>query len=223
MMRRLVFAALSAVLVLAFAGPVGATHGGPHPTFRTEQTYFHCAGETKVQNLSYTQGQIPSWNTTPPPGSVQAGHGCGYYDPLVNNVANGDQTVALDAVWRGTFSGNLRDLTVELHRLLPAQGATFPNRLVVVLTIDDEERINNNNVVITPAASSTGASQSAKITITDLGYAIEDGDGTQQRTVTMGIKSFNETQSIWVFDTTEVPAGITFNPAAPSGTVVSAA
>ena len=214
-MRRAIPAALTAVLLLALAGPVAATHGGPHPTFRTEQTYFHCVGTTKVQNVSNLEGLIPSWNTTPPAGSVQAGHGCGYYDNVLNN-----STAPSDAMWEGKFSGNLRSLTVELHRLLPAHGATFPNRVRVILDVDGENLLNNDNVVITPTASSTGASQSAKITITGLPFAIEDGDGTQQRTVRLTIRSFNETQSIWVFDTTEVPAGITFNPAAPSGTVV---
>ena len=221
-MRRGLLVALTGMLVLPLGGVATATHGGPHPTFRTEKTYFHCVGATKVQNLSATAGQIPSWNTTPPSGSVQAGNGCGYYDNLVNNNPGG-APLFFDAIWQGSFSGNLKELTVELHRLLPAQGATFPNRLVVVLTVDGEERLNNNNVVITPIASSTGASQSAFITITNLNYATEDGDGTQSRPVSLTIRGFNETQSIWVFDTTEVPAGITFNPAARTGTVVPAA
>lgn len=217
-MRRGLLAVLTGLLVLPLGGIATAEHGDIHPTFRAEQNFFHCAGDTKVQNVSYSQGQIPSWNTTAPPGSVQAGHGCGYYEPLITNAL----PVPFDAVWQGKFSGNLRDLTIELHRMLPAQGATVPNRLVVVILIDDEERLNNNNVVITPTASSTGASQSARITLKGLNYETEDGDGTQERTIRIQIASFNETQSIWVFDTTEVPAGITFNPAAPSGTVVQA-
>jgi hypothetical protein len=216
-MRRAVPALLVAVFMLAAGGPTVA-QTVITPTFRTERTYFHCVGDTKIQNLSLAQGQIPSWNATPPPGSVQGGNGCGYYEPLVTNAL----PVPFDAVWQGKFSGNLRDLTIELHRLLPAQGATVPNRLTVVVLIDDEERLNNNNLVITPTASSTGASQSAKITITGLGYETEDGDGTQERTIRISIGSWNETQSIWVFDTTEVPAGITFNPAEPSGKIVPA-
>ncbi len=221
-MRRGLLVAMTAMLVLPLGGVATATHGGPHPTFRTEKTYFHCVGATKVQNVSVMQGQIPSWNTTPPPGSVQAGNGCGFYDNLANNNPAG-APVILDAGWQGSFSGNLKELTIELHRLLPAQGATVPNRLVLVVTVDGQERVNNNNVVITPTASSTGASQVGHITITNLNYATEDGDGTQVRPVTLTIRSFNETQSLWVFDTTEVPAGITFNPATKTGTVVQAA
>ena len=215
-MRRPTLAALSGLLVLALAGSASATHGGIHPTFRTERTYFHCVGDTKVQNVSLSQGQVPSWNATAPAGSVQAGNGCGYYEPLITNAL----PVPFDAVWQGTFTGNLRDLTIELHRLLPAQGATFPNRLTVVVTIDDEERLNNDNVVITPTTSSSNASQSAKISLRGLGIAAEDGDGTQPHTIRVSLSSFNETQSIWVFDTTEVPAGITFNPASLSGSTI---
>ena len=217
-MRRGLLVALTGMLVLPLGGVATATHGGPHPTFRTEKTYFHCVGTTKLQNASNLEGHTPSWNTTPPAGSVQAGNGCGYYDPTLNNTSG----VPSDAVWEGKFSGNLRDLTVELHRLLPAHGATSPNQLRVILEVDGVTRFNNNNVVITPTASSTNASQSAKITFTGLGYAVEDGDGTQQRTIRVSVRSLTETQSVWVFDTTEVPAGITFNPAAPSGTVIPA-
>lgn len=214
-MRRPTLAALSGILVLALAGSAGATHGGIHPTFRTEKTYFHCVGSTKLQNISNLEGQIPSWNTTAPAGSVQAGHGCGYYDNVLNNA-----TAPSDAVWEGKFAGNLKSLTVELHRLLPAQGATFPNRLRVLLDVDGENILNHDNVVIVPTASSTNASQSAKITITNLPYTTEEGDGAQERTIRLTARSFNETQSVWVFDTTEVPAGITFNPTSNSGTVV---
>ncbi len=218
-MRRPMLAALSAILVLALAGPATADHGGIHPTLRTEQSFFHCVGDTKVQNVSFYQGQVPSWNTTPPAGSVQAGHGCGYYEPLITNAL----PVPFDAVWQGTFTGNLRDLTIELHRLLPAQGATVPNRLTVAVLIDGEERLNNNNVTVTPVPSSNNASQSARITLTGLGYETEDADGTQQRTIRIQVGSWNETQSAWVFDSTEVPAGITFNPATPTGTILTAA
>ena len=208
-------ALLTGVLVLSLGGTAAATHGGVHPTFRTERTYFHCVGTTKVQNVSNLEGKIPSWNTTPPAGSVQAGHGCGYYDNVLNNA-----TAPTDGVWEGKFAGNLKSLTVELHRLLPAHGATFPNRLRVLLDVDGENILNHDNVVITPTNSSTNASQMAKITITGLSYATEEGDGTQERTIRLSVRSFNETQSVWVFDTTEVPAGITFNPTSNSGTVV---
>jgi hypothetical protein len=222
-MRRPVLAALTGLLLLVFAGPAAADHGGVHPTFRTEVNYFHCSGAAKVQNVAYSQGQIPSWNTTMPPGSVQQGHGCGYYDPLAPaGVAAGQIGVGHPgAVWEGKSKGNLRDLTLELHRLLPTAGAPLSNRLIVVVTIDGTVRLNNSNVVITPTNSSTNASHSAKITLTGLGYANEDGDGTQERTIRVQVGSYNETpQSAWVFDTTEVPAGITFNAASPSGTIV---
>lgn len=218
-MRRGPLAALSAILVLALTSSASATHGGIHPTFRAEQNFFHCVGDTKLQNISYAQGQIPSWNTTPPPGSVQAGNGCGYWDPLVNQ--NAPSPVPLYALWQGKSTGNLRNLTVELHRLLPASGATLPNRFVLYVEIDGEPRYSGD-INLTPVASSTGASHKMLFTLEGLGYATEDGDGTQERAITIRLTSYNETQSIWVFDTTEVPAGVSFNPATPQGQIYQA-
>jgi hypothetical protein len=218
-MRTHLLAALTGLLVVALVVPAAAEHGGPHPTFRLEPTYFHCEGDVKLQNVAVVQGQIPSWDATPPPGSVQEGHGCGFYDPLLTNTgAPGN----MDGIWEGTFTGNLRNLTVELHRLLPAAGVTFPNRFNITVDVDGASRLANDNVVMTPEVSSTGASQKLLFTLEGLGYASEDGDGEIERTIRLQVRSFNETQSLWVFDTTEVPAGITFNPEAPSGTIVLA-
>jgi len=218
-MRRGLLVALSGLLVLPLGGVATATHGGIHPTFRAEQNFFHCVGDTKVQNLSFAQGQVPSWNTTPPPGSVQAGNGCGYWDPLINN--NAPSPVPFYALWRGKSTGNLKNFSVELHRLLPASGATLPNQFVLFVEVDGEERFNGN-IVLTPTVSSSNASHKMQFTLQNLGYATEDGDGTQERTITLRLTSFNETQSIWVFDTTEVPAGITFNPPTTQGEVFQA-
>ncbi len=40
----------------------------------------------------------------------------------------------------------------------------------------------------------------------------EDGDGTQQRKITLVLGSFTEIQGLWVWDSTDAPSGITFNP-----------
>lgn len=217
--RTMLRAGPALLLALALGAPAVADHGGIHPTFRNERTYFHCAGDTKSQNLSVALGDVPSWDTNEPPGSVEDGEGCGFHDPLLN--ANVPGPYPFYAVWEGTFTGNLRDLAVEVHRLLPQSGATFPNRFVLNLQVDGESRYSGD-INLTPEESSSGASHRMLFTLQGLGYATEDGDGTQERTIRLTLTSYNETQSIWVFDTTEVPAGITFNPAASQGTVYQA-
>lgn len=218
-MRPLLRVALVVGLLLTTAVPARADHGDIHPTVRAETAYFHCAGDVKAQNLSVIQGVIPSWDTTAPAESVQQGAGCGFYDNLVGHI-QGIRVAA--AVWEGTFTGNLDTLTVEAHRLLPVAGATLPNRVQVDLLVDGEARLTNVPATVVHTASSTGASTMTKISVSGLGYLTEDGDGEQSRTVRVVLSSANETQSIWVFDTTEVPAGITFNPATLAGTVLEA-
>ena len=194
-MRRSSTAVLGVVLVLALAGPAAADHGDIHPVLRNERTWFRCTGATKLQNASVAQGQIPSRTTTAPAQSVQQGAGCGFYDNILA-VTNATGTVT-GAVWEGTFTGNLDALTVDgVERYAGDVAAAFTD-------------------------SSTRASESTTFTFQRLRYLTEDGAGEVERTVRMQVESYNETQSAWVFDTTEVPAGIEFNPAKPSGTRIT--
>lgn len=72
-------------------------------------------------------------------------------------------------------------------------------------------------------ASSTGASRNLEFTVTDLGFAFEDGDGEAVRSVevTIGVWYLND-NAAWVWDTTDVPSGITFNDLTPAATKVRA-
>ncbi|MBW3665279.1 MAG: hypothetical protein KY469_19470 [Actinobacteria bacterium] len=211
------------------APPEGCRETGTHAEGEeprlicTEANYFHCAGDLKLQNAEIiANSNIPSWDTTPPAGSVTAGEGCGTYETLLtsgDNPYNG-----MDGIWEGTFTGNLESFTVEVHKI-----DTGTSR------VDDTEaallwiRIDGVDVVArqadgTPMAaerSSTGASIKYTFTVTGLqGYNLERGAGTIERTITIGVRSFANNQGAWVWDTTEVPAGVTFNPASPAGTLV---
>src|SRR5688572_7403626 len=100
--------AVALVAVLAIAAPAAADHGGIHPTVRTEKTYFHCAGPTKVENVNLPASGSTPWNTTPPVGSYTGGNGCGAADPAVQG---GGLATIYDATFSGFFTGNLRDMT----------------------------------------------------------------------------------------------------------------
>ena len=215
-MRLFLRAGLFAALALALAVPATAEHGGDlHPTLRTEQTYFKCAGPVKVQNVYTAQGTVPTWDAEAPAGSVTDGEGCGYYENLLTDDG---ATSPFKAHWEGTFTGNLETMTVELHRLLPASGASTTN-VIGIVTVDGIE-VFNGDIALQPVASETGASTMSKFSLRRLKFATEDGDGTTERTIRVTIDSYNEQQSAWVWDTTEVPSGITFNPESFAGSVV---
>ncbi len=226
--------ATSALAVLALAVPAAATHGGVHPTARSERTYFHCAGPTKVENVNLVTSGPTSWNTTAPAQSFQQGAGCGSVDP--GALRGGNPQTIYDAVFRGTFSGNVRDLTIELHNLLLGRVRTGTTSTVRVRMLIDGVPIFPETagvaVAVTPELSSTGASEKLLISVPNLGCTRdvvdadgnvvdvikgglmeENGEGTLERDIQLAIDSnFVDRAGAWVWDATEVPAGITFNP-----------
>lgn len=201
-MRRLLMLTAAIGLVTLSAAPAGATHGGIHPTFRTEQVYFHCNGPTKVYQVNWaaalgSASSFVPWNTTAPSQSVQQGAGCGSLD-------SGHLSTAFwDPVFQGTFHGNLRDFTLKLHNLILSQARpTTTLNVRISVFVDDEPVISGQTVTVTPTRSSTGASELVEISITNLGFArdvldaegnvigvetgglaTEDGDGTLERTI----------------------------------------
>jgi hypothetical protein len=83
--------------------------------------------------------------------------------------------------------------------------------------------IGRAKVTLTPVVSSTQASSLYEFTITGLPYVTEEGDGVKKRTIVLNVAAASEPLMAWVFDTTEVPSGLTFNPAAPAAVAVAAA
>lgn len=209
----LVTMALAAAAVL----PAGAD-----ALLRTERVYFTCAGATKVQNLSATLGELPGWDTQAPQASVTDGAGCGFYDNAVW-ISSEAPDETWRATWVGTFTGNLDALTIEAHNIYVGEARVDgPFEGGVRLVVDGEQVVQSAFQAV-PERSDTGLSEALHISLTDLGFVDEDGEGDTVRTLRVELGSSGETQSAWVWDTTEVPAGITFNPDELADTVISAA
>lgn len=208
-----------AVAVVALLAP-GASAAGTAPVEkRTERAYFHCTGTNKVQNVEAAE---PSWNTTAPAQSVQSGAGCGHYSNLVTLGG----TPADDAAWAGTFTGNLDSMTVELYNIHASSDRAAANmRLSVLVEVDGHIAYTHpvaSAVTAPRTATSTGAADKIVFSLKGIGLAVEEGVGTAVHQVRVVVGEYNETQSAWVWDTTEVPAGITFNPATLQGKVLQA-
>lgn len=204
--RTLGTAVLIAGVVASLAAPASAQLPLP-PTLRTEKVYFHCAGATKLQNISLVQSQKPSWNTTAPTQSLQQGAGCLYYDNILSGGINGNA----DAIWAGTFTGNLDHFNAELHRV--GDGVTIPDTVVVTLTIDGVVRYDGD----VAAARTTGSGNSHVLSFgfKNINLDREPGDGTTEHTIELVVASYNETQSGWVFDASDAAAGLLINPLKP--------
>lgn len=200
--------AATSALVLA-AVPAFASHGGIHPTFRTEAVYFTCPEPTKVYQANWLlalggESSYPGWTTTPPGRSVQEGAGCGAVD------WGGTTNAFYSVVFQGTVTGNLRDLTIRTHQLLTHQGRTSETETLrlyaeidgVPLFPAGTQPADGRTVEVKPTAVSSGATELYEFSITNLGFARdvldddgevvavqtggavrENGDGTRQRTL----------------------------------------
>ncbi len=248
------------ILTLTLATSAAATHGGIHPTFRSQTVYFHCTGETPVQQVNYlasngSSSSYATWDSSPPPGSVTAGEGCGGAD------MGGASFEGLDPVFEGTFTGNLRDLTVRLYDFIlnnnRAEGV--PVSLRVYAEVDgvpifpggtpEEGGYAGRSFTVTPTRENSGVTDRFEFTITNVGFAnevpdasgnvvdvetggaaLEDGNGVMEHTLKLlvGFNAFagEEPQTtgtdFFVWDTDEVPSGITFNPSDPAAATVAA-
>jgi hypothetical protein len=246
-MRRATLSTMFLVLVLAIS-PASAADA-TRPTFRAETVYFHCSGQTKMYQANWGASvgsyAVP-WNTTAPAESVQAGAGCGGAD------WGGTSNPAYDPVFRGDVTGNLSSVTVRIHSLVTGNARQTATESLRVWGDVDGVPIfpaAGRKVTVTPVRVNSGATDLYEFTITNLGFyeegvdeagnaytrsgglATEPGDGTNVHTLSLGIgldgvafgtdpASYKATA--WVWDTTEVPAGLTFNPAAPAAATVAA-
>ena len=226
---RLFVAAL--LVVTAVAAPASATHGPTGaefvPNLRTERVYFYCEGDTKVHN-TVTNDSVP-WDTTAPTQSVTQGAGCGTHD---NPLQGNNQVSVQDSHFGGLYEGNLDTLSVELHNIYVGQARSAgPLTFNVRLAVDGVPILGatGKDVAVTPVRSSSGASEMVKFTITGIGLLTEADDFEHDVLMTIsGGKvaaqspafPIRDTLSAWVYDTTEVPSGLTFNPATTEAVTV---
>jgi hypothetical protein len=184
-------------LVALVAGPAGADHTGKPHTLRSEAVYFTCDGDSKAQTLAN-----PSWSTAGPSRSVLDGAGCGAFD-----TAGATPIVT----WTGRFTGNLDTADVELHNMLwmgtARQGSTF--RFSYTFTADGQT-VKQGTVTAPIDAENYGITEGIRFRITGIGLMPEEGNGTTVRTYALSVRAADG-HNLWVWDTTEVPSGITFN------------
>jgi hypothetical protein len=195
---------------------------------RTEDVWFLC-GEHKVQNVDDLEQRYATWDTTPPDESVADGAGCGSVDSVFTNT---QQHNPYDSTWVGDFDGNLDTLTVEVHNIYlgPAR-VTEEFEVAVRLYVDGLNLFGElgDQLVVPAVRSSTGLSEMIRFTITDIGLVEERDDRLHHIALVLHggtphhrEPTITDTLSGWVWGTTEVPSGITFNPEEPEDTILSA-
>jgi hypothetical protein len=217
-------------LVLGSLAPAGA-ETLPAPRFRAERTYVHCGETPKAATVDVLQGNLPTWDATPPTTSVQGGAGCGTLDtesePITPTVDEVDNTARM--VWEGTFTGNLDSIVVHAHAIWAGAGRIEDVQkiedygLYFTMNVDGEEIDVYPLVKPKVVHSSTRASSEFIYTIdgfdlvdpvTDAnGDGVADDEGTTEHTIKLRLtpKGPANAAVVWVWDTTEVPSGLHFN------------
>ena len=182
---------------------------------------------------------MPDWETTAPTASVTSGAGCGTADPSFLIVTVEDTSQA-DGAWHGTFTCNLHAVTVELHTAHTAHTAhagtarAVPGFAVTPRLFFDGAQValETADVEATPTPSATGASEKVVFTLDGLGIVERDeddspvaGESTVEHITTLQVNHTyldGSPVGAWLWDTTEVPAGLVLDPATSAGPVVHA-
>jgi hypothetical protein len=221
-MPRLLLTAVTVVL-LAVALPAAAETSGFAPDLRTERTYFVCKDDYRGQDKVQNQSNPGQWTTTAPNASYTSGAGCVLVDSGAlhnpDNAADGGG----DAAFLGTYTGNLSSLTVHMHdfdgvytRANYSPGA----RINVHLEVDGEVMFSTTGLQLKPVPGPVRTTALAEFTITDLNL-LSEADLTQHQVTLIIGTYYGDDVHTWAWGASEVPSGITFNPAQPSANVVS--
>lgn len=233
--RLLSYRWLLIALVAALAVPATAEEGACYqtavdeegnptgPMFCTQQVWFTDNG-TKAGNLAATgMTDFPTWDTTEPTTSVTGGAGGGYFTNGVGRqmASDPESDAYLGATWEGAFTGNIDNMVVELFMFAPATAAADPpgayigsielhvdGQQVMLPTQADLELEPGGDAVLTTSFAITDVHRAMET------YGLETGDDVEHD-VRFFFSAYGlaSATAIVVYDTTEVPAGITFNVA----------
>jgi hypothetical protein len=110
-------------------------------------------------------------------------------------------------------------LTVQLHEMAHSDLLPDGTQLDLTLAIDGVTLLElaTRTAVLSENSGVTNRVEFSIVGLRPL-FSEEAGNGTTERTVTLTVGAPRESPSFWVWGTTEVPAGITFNPLSPAGT-----
>lgn len=183
-----------------------------------QDVWIHQADIKAGNAAAIGQDTSPSWDTTRPTASVQSGAGGGYLNPAAvsQNVLSRSDPRATPT-FRGTFTGNLDNIAATLYLFNPGR-QTSPNQGAWIrLSIDGFVVYQSSAVDRTPLATAGNALQKTEFALTDIydrmrALRIETGSETTHAVELQisGWFSAND-NSVYVYDTTEAPAGLVFN------------
>ncbi|CAN5499682.1 hypothetical protein BH23ACT9_BH23ACT9_32550 [soil metagenome] len=197
--------------------------------YREEAVWFH-EGETKVGNLSDRGDQAPApWDTDAPTASVTAGAGAGAISNLgsTSSLAPG---AANTAHFAGEFDGCIDTILVEMYAFQPTNRTgtsgsleEAPHNFGLTVGIDGETYDLVGPLEAKTVANPQGsATHRIRFALTGVRKAMDqrklDPASSHEMTLSMTAWFANTNNVIYLWDTTEVPAGMVFNGAVDTTT-----
>lgn len=221
-----VIVAMAAIVALAV--PAGAQEEFV-PNTPLTQTYLECGGTTPEYLVNFAlYEEMPTWSETKP-ASVTTGAGCGMLDD--SQFSGTVPDTPYDLNFGGTYTGNLDELTVDLHDMGVGPARTGePITLEVRATIDgmslfgveENESIDGTisaspakrTVTVTPTAAASGVLSKYSFSIKGINLLLPTDDTEHDVQFTIGSYWENANTNEWVWGNSEAPTGVTFTPAA---------
>lgn len=219
-------------LALAVAGPAVATHNGEQPPAGCrwirgtdtpedhtddvyvcrKDTWIHHGG-TRVGNLAgFEQGVFPTWDATQPTTATGAGGG-GYY--VTNSAAHqgvGAQDPRGSFVTRGTYTGVLDNLAVDLWAWVPPAHSLDLNLELVIgsETILAAAVVDVRNTVVGNFRRFRYSFTNLYEGLKQLGLPNENDTVHSVKLAANGVFIIND-PTIFIYDATDAPSGVIFN------------
>jgi hypothetical protein len=217
----MLFAVIGSSAAFAANGDCRLIRGADTPNDPTDDVSV-CRQDTWIHQASLKPGNLaatgndayPSWNTTAPTQSAQQGAGGGY---LANSVAH--QLVEQNdphasATFAGHYTGTLDDLAVELYAFVsPIQTGD----LDIGLLVDGQDVYQGDVVPVKMVTTSTQQLVTYRFAFTNLYKALEDNgtanSATTAHSITLAVSGTYvvDDNTLFVYDTSEVPSGLIFN------------
>lgn len=188
-------------------------------------TYLVCSGTTKLAqaNAAIDGTKTVGWDTIPPTQSFQNGAGCASAEPFVAGTSQPD--AVLDLPMAGTFTGNLSAMSVRLHAVDTTARVSSSQLLLVDVIIDGRMRVHQEPIEVATVRSLNGTIGVVEFSVTNI-RLLDELDSTTTHTVEVRVSTRYPdagTLTGWIWDATEFPSGITFNPARLASVRVRAA
>lgn len=218
---------LCLALMTTMAAPASAADDCTDPEtgeliLAEQQVYLHQA-ETKAGNLgAFDLTGFPGWDSEAPTQSVQQGAGAGYL-AVFASFQTGDHHQETGLTLEGTFAGCLDTMLFELYAFLPTNRTGISGDLsespfngVVTLDVDGVRLGIGAEVEMKTVPNEGGdATYRLRFAYTAIHRAMTqmglDPAADHELRFNVVPRYANTNHALFVYDTTEVPAGILFN------------